>query len=252
MLKKRFIAVLIINGQNVVQSVRFKHTNAIHYNAVNAIECFNKWAVDEIIILNVSRENNSKFEFLKTIKNICKKCHVPVSVGGWIDDGEYAKQLFFCGADKIVLNTPFYLNPGLCTDLSLKFGQQSIIGSIDIKKTNNEPHAWVDRGRKNTLVKPDTWAKKIQHLGAGEIFFNSIDHDGARKGYDNETLNKVCRNVSIPVIAFGGVFNWQHLLEGFDSGADAVAVANQLHYTEHSARKAKKFLIEHGINVRVA
>ena len=66
MLKKRFIAVLIISGQNVVQSVRFKHTNAIHYNAVHAIECFNKWAVDEIVILNVSREKSSKFEFLKT------------------------------------------------------------------------------------------------------------------------------------------------------------------------------------------
>ena len=72
MLKKRFIAVLIINGQNVVQSVRFKHTNAIHYNAVHAIECFNKWAVDEIVILNVSREKSSKFEFLKTIKKSAK------------------------------------------------------------------------------------------------------------------------------------------------------------------------------------
>ena len=60
---KRFIAVLIINGQNVVQSVRFKHTNAIHYNAVHAIECFNKWAVDEIVILNVSRKNPLSLNF---------------------------------------------------------------------------------------------------------------------------------------------------------------------------------------------
>ena len=54
------------------------------------------------------------------------------------------------------------------------------------------------------------------------------------------------------MIAVGGVFNWQHLVEGFEYGADAVAVANQLHYTEHRARKAKKYLVEKGINVRVA
>lgn len=252
MLKKRFIAVLIINGQNVVQSVRFKHTNAIHYNAVHAIECFNKWAVDEIVILNVSREKSSKFEFLKTIREICKKCHVPVSVGGWIDDPEYAKDLFFCGADKIVLNTAFHTDPELCINLSTRFGKQSIVGSIDIKKTDKKTHAWINRGTKNTLKDPETWAKNIEGLGAGEIFFNSIDHDGARRGYDTNTLHLICKAVSIPVIAFGGVFNWQHLVEGFEYGADAVAVANQLHYTEHSARKAKKFLVENGINVRVA
>ena len=137
-------------------------------------------------------------------------------------------------------------------NLSSRFGKQSIVGSMDVKKTNEKTHAWIDRGTKNTLIVAKAWAKKIEGLGAGEIFFNSIDHDGARKGYDTDTLRLICKTVSIPVIAFGGVFNWRHLIEGFEYGADAVAVANQLHYTEHSARKAKKFLVENGINVRVA
>ena len=42
MLKKRLTAVLIIRDGAVVQSVRFKHTNSIHYDPVHAIECFNK------------------------------------------------------------------------------------------------------------------------------------------------------------------------------------------------------------------
>ena len=56
----------------------------------------------------------------------------------------------------------------------------------------------------------------------------------------------------MPVIAFGGVFRWKHLLDGFAAGASAVAVANQFHYTEHAAIKAKKYLAEHNIAVRQA
>ncbi|MDP6280142.1 MAG: HisA/HisF-related TIM barrel protein, partial [Nitrospinota bacterium] len=87
-------------------------------------------------------------------------------------------------------------------------------------------------------------------LGAGEIFFNSIDHDGARKGYDLKTLTEICGAVDLPVIAFGGVFTWDHLAEGICAGSDAAAAANIFHYTEQSTKKAKSFLAKAGIPVR--
>ena len=250
MLKKRLIAVLILNEQNVVQSVRFKHTNAIHYDAVHAIDCFNKWSVDEIAILNVSRDPDSKKQFSETIKNICKKCFVPVSAGGWVNETEYARELFYNGADKIILNTAFFENPEFCSNLAKRFGTQSLIASMDVKQDDTQTSVWINRGSKNIRMAPIDWAKKLVSLGAGEIFFNSIDHDGARRGYNLEVLNSVCTSVNIPVIAFGGVFTWTHLLEGFKAGADAVALANQLHYTEHSAKKAKNFLLNSGISMR--
>ena len=250
MLKKRLIAVLIVNGKYVVQSVKFKHTNAIHYDAAEAIECFNKWSIDEIIILNVSRNEETRMEFGKTIENICKKCFLPVAVGGWITDINYARELFYKGADKLILNTAFHSKPALCESLASKFGTQSITASIDVKEENKKTTVWVDRGRINTKHCPSYWAKRTVELGAGEIFFNSIDHDGARKGYNLLTLSDISSSVNVPVIAFGGVFNWSHLSEGIREGADAVALANQLHYTEHSARRAKKFLINEGLNVR--
>ena len=55
MLKKRLIAVILVRDGRVVQSVKFKHTNVIHYDAIHAIESFNRWAIDEIVILNVSK-----------------------------------------------------------------------------------------------------------------------------------------------------------------------------------------------------
>jgi cyclase len=122
---------------------------------------------------------------------------------------------------------------------------------MDVKRNGADAvEVMVDRARRGTGFEPAAWAMRAENLGAGEIFFNSVDHDGARKGYDLVSLKAVCEAVSVPVIAFGGVFTWSHLVEGIEAGADAVAVANQLHYTEHSTRKAKRHLIQTGIAVR--
>ena len=250
MLKKRFVAVLILLDGQVVQSVRFKHTNVIHSDPIHAIEALNKWSVDEIVVLNVSRNKESRTSFVNELERISEKCFVPISAGGWITDEIYAKALLRAGADKIMLNSAFSVYPELVTSLSKTYGKQCIVASMDVKKLNGTKTVWIDRGRHNTHVSPVDWAKKAIELGAGELFFNSIEHDGARQGYDVETISEICKEITIPLIAFGGIFRWSQLMDGFISGADAVAVANQLHYTEHAAKKAKKFLQESGIKIR--
>ena len=57
MLKHRLIPNIILNNGNIVQSVNFKHTNVIG-NAITAVDFFNSWAVDEIIVLDVSRTSD--------------------------------------------------------------------------------------------------------------------------------------------------------------------------------------------------
>ncbi len=251
MLKKRLIAVLILRDGQVVQSVRFKHTNVIHYDAVHAMEAFNKWAVDEIVILNVSRDSDSREKFAEIVERISSHCFVPLAAGGWIDNEDYAQRLLRSGADKIVINTAFADDPQLVSRLALRYGRQCIVASLDVKRdSSGVPRIAVDRGSRIIDVAPETWARKAAELGAGEILFNSIDHDGARKGYDIESIKKVCEVVPVPVIAFGGVFTWNHLVEGIDVGAAAVAVANLFHYTEQSTRKAKTHLANAGVLVR--
>ncbi len=115
--------------------------------------------------------------------------------------------------------------------------------SIDAKKvTQTEYRVVIDRGRKITEKDPAMWAYEAEQRGAGEVFLNCIDHDGFRKGYDLELLKRVRERITIPLIAMGGVFTWQHLVDGIIiGGADAVAAANIFHYTEHSIKKAKKY-----------
>lgn len=251
MLKKRLIAVLILRDGQVVQSVRFKHTNVIHYDPVYAMEAFHKWSVDEIVILNVSRDADSREKFAEIVERISRQCFLPLAVGGWINSEDYAQKLLRSGADKLVINTALADDPELLTRLALRYGQQCIVVSMDvIRNASGIPQIAIDRGRRIIDITPEEWARKAVELGAGEILLNSIDHDGARKGYDIKSIKKVCEVVNVPVIAFGGVFTWNHLVEGLNAGASAVAAANIFHYTEQSTRKAKTYLANVGIFVR--
>jgi imidazole glycerol-phosphate synthase subunit HisF len=251
MVKTRLIAVLILRDGHVVQSVKFKHTNAIHYDPIHAMECFNKWAIDEIVMLNVSRDAASRDAFADAVHAVSSSCFVPLAAGGWITDDAYAARLLLGGADKLVLNTAFADDPELVTRLSRRYGAQCIVASMDVKRDDSSADTVVvDRASRAVSSEPAAWARRAESLGAGEIFFNSVDHDGARKGYHLDCLKQVCAAVRIPVIAFGGVFTWQHLVEGVQAGAAAVAAANIFHYTEQSTKKAKRHLAQAGISVR--
>jgi len=251
MRKIRLVAVLVVRDNQVVQSVRFRHTNVIHYDPVHAMDCFSTWDSDEIVLLNVSRDSESRFKFLDLIKRVSTRCFVPVTVGGWITDHTYASQLLRSGADKLSLNTAFFSNPEFVTELALRFGSQCVVASIDIKSSSEGNQlVFVDRGRINTGFQLTDWARRAVNLGAGEILFNSINHDGNRGGYDLVALRDICTSVKVPVMAFGGVSRWDHLVDGVEAGADAVALANALHYTEQSVRRAKQFLMDSGVSVR--
>lgn len=251
MLKNRVIAVVILRDGQVVQSVNFNHTNVIHYDAIHAIENFNRWNVDEIVLLNVDRENNGKDRFLDVLNHVSKSCFVPLSVGGWVDEEDYAVELIASGADKLVLNSTLITSPNLVSSLSTRLGSQCLIASIDVKQEEGQHRVYYDRGRLKTPMSLELAIDHAEKLGCGEIFLNNIDFDGARKGYDLDMIRKASEVSTVPIIAFGGVFKWQHMVDGIDSGADAVAAANIFHYTEHATKKAKRFLHKNNIPIRM-
>ena len=72
-----------------------------------------------------------------------------------------------------------------------------------------------------------------------------------RDGYDIPLLKSVSENVDIPVIACGGVGEWEHFGEAFEkTNVDAVAAANIFHYIDQSVFLAKKYLYDNKFNVR--
>jgi imidazole glycerol-phosphate synthase subunit HisF len=251
-LKVRLVAVLIVRHGQVVQSVQFRHTNVIHWDPATAVDFFDRWSVDEIVVLDVSRDQKHRDRFLSAVEAIARKTFVPLTVGGWIRSADDVKELLRLGADKACINTEAVNRPDLIAECAARFGSQCIVASIDVKATGDTYEVYIDRGRAPTGLDPREWAQRAAAHGAGEILLNCIDRDGFRQGYDLALLRSIVDAVDIPVVAMGGVFTWQHLVDGVRiGGADAVAAANIFHYTEHSTKKAKDFMCHAGIDVRM-
>jgi cyclase len=164
-----------------------------------------------------------------------------------------AKKVIDSGADKIVINTHALKSPGIISDISYSLGSQSVVVSIDAKKNKQNQYEVYSFSKVESIYKDVLiWAKKCEDLGAGEIFLNSVDNDGMRLGYDTDLLVKISSNLSIPLIACGGVGLFTHFYKGVVlGGASGVAASNIFHHIEHSSIIAKANMMLKHQNVRM-
>src|SRR5690606_15365966 len=94
------------------------------------------------------------------------------------------------------------------------------------------------------------WCRRGYELGAGEILLTSVDQEGTRKGFDTALIEAVTRVVPIPVIASGGMGSTQHMVDVVEHGADAVAMADILHYNRMALPAIRAAAVEAGLRVR--
>ena len=96
------------------------------------------------------------------------------------------------------------------------------------------------------------WVQEAVGRGAGEILFTSMDHDGTKNGFANDTLRRISELVNVPLIASGGAGKSKHFYDTFTLGnADAALAASVFHYGEIEIRDLKKELVRKGINMRL-
>ena len=253
MKKKRLIPIFLLKNGYLVQSRNFLQFENIGDPFIS-VSRFSQWMVDELIYLNINRDDNPKQKnnFFKIIKDLSKKAFMPITVGGKIKNLNDIEKLLSIGADKITINSASFINRKLIINSAKEFGSQCIVVSIDVKKIDKEYFVFINNGKTNTNLKLEEWVKICQSEGAGEILLNSIDRDGSREGYDFEILNKIKKIINIPLIFCGGAGKWDDFRKCLiRKEVDAAAGANIFHHYDQSDYLAKKYLTQHKIkNIR--
>ena len=248
----RLISRLDIKGPNLIKGIHLEGLKKIGNPNEFATKYYNE-GIDEILYMDIVASLYGRNNLQSIIRDTVKNIYVPITVGGGIKSIEDARDILKCGAEKIAINTAATKNPDLIKQISNRFGSQSIVVSIEAKKiSDNKWEVYTENGREKTGMDVLEWAQKVDKLNAGEILLTSIDNEGTQKGFDNTLIKTVSDNVSIPVIASGGVGNLDHLAEGIKLGkASAVLAASIFHYGKHSVKEAKEYLDSKGIPVRI-
>ncbi len=201
----RIIPKLDIKGPNLVKGVHLEGLRVLGKPEEFAKYYYENGA-DELIFQDVVASLYGRNNLTEIISRTAKEIFIPLTVGGGIKSIDDISSILRSGADKVSLNTAAISNPNLISKASSTFGASTIVIGIEaIKQENNEYLAFTDNGRNETGKNAIEWAIDVEKLGAGEILLTSVDNEGTGKGLNINLVEEIIDNVSIPVIAHGGV-----------------------------------------------
>ena len=251
MLAKRIIPCLDVKNGRTVKGINFVGLTDVG-DPVELGAKYAKDGADELVFLDISATLEERSTFAKLVSRIADRLNIPFTVGGGIASLDDASRLLDAGADKITINSSAVRRPELINEIASRYGSQFVVVAIDAKLSEGVWHVTTHGGSKLSDRELFSWAKLSQEMGAGEIMFTSMNHDGTREGYPCDTFAKLAETVSIPIIASGGAGSVKDIADVPTTGhADAALAASIFHYGEITIPELKRQLSALNIPVRL-
>ena len=247
----RFIARMDIKGPNLIKGIRLEGLRVIGDPKEYARHYYEQGA-DELLYVDIVASLYGRNSLHDIVQRTAHDVFVPLTVAGGLRSVDDVREILRAGADKVAINTAAVQRPELIREIAHVFGSQCMVLSIEAKcQGKNKWEVYTDNGRERTGLDVIEWARRGIELGAGEILLTSVDQEGTRKGFDCELVRAVSDTVPIPVIASGGMGNPAHLIDVVEQGhADAVAMADILHYNRSTIAEIREVARTSGIEVR--
>ncbi len=251
MLAKRIVPCLDIKDGKTVKGVNFVNFR----DAGDPVELgaqYSEAGADELVYLDITASHEGRKTFTELVKKVAANISIPFTVGGGINELSDVDRLLSAGADKVSINSAALRNPSLIEEIACHFGSQVCVVAIDANYEDGDWRCYLNGGRVPTDKSLFQWAAEAEALGAGEILFTSMSHDGVKEGYANEALATLADQLHIPVIASGGAGKMEHFRDAFALGkADAALAASVFHFGEIGITDLKHYLRREGISVRL-
>lgn len=205
MLRSRLIPVLLIRQGGLVKTTRFTDPKYVG-DPLNAVRIFNDKQVDELVLADIDASTKGHEPDYSLISRIASECRMPLCYGGGLKTVDQIDRIIGLGVEKVAIGSSLISNPDLLVNAAHRFGSQSIVAVLDVKKAGlrRSYEVFTHNGAKRSGFHPVELAIRYESLGAGEILLNSVDRDGTLLGYDM-TLTDMIRNaVSLPMTVVGG------------------------------------------------
>lgn len=252
MITKRIIPCLDVRDGKVVKGIKFEEVRDVE-DPVKLAGIYNEMGADELVFYDITATNEGRKLFTDIVEQVAEQVFIPLTVGGGINTLDDFDRVLKAGADKVSINSGAIKNPKLIREAALKYGNQCVVLSVDIKRVDKVFKVFLNGGRKETGLEAVEWIKKGCELGAGEVVINSIDTDGVKNGFDLELLEAISSVVDIPVIASGGAGKLEDFKILFESlpKIDAGLAASIFHFGEVKIPHLKGYLKNCGVEIRV-
>lgn len=204
MLLPRIIPCLLIKNGGLVKTVNFKNPRYLG-DPINAVRIFNEKEVDELVVLDIDATLNGREPDYRMIEHLAAECRMPLCYGGGVTTSDQVRRIVQLGVEKVAISAAAIQNPLLVKNAAQQVGNQSVVAVLDVRLGNRSRYeVWTHNGDRNTGKSPVDLARLFENMGAGEVLINSIDGDGAMKGYDLILAEKIRASINVPMTILGG------------------------------------------------
>jgi cyclase len=205
MLYPRIIPCLLVKDKGLVKTVNFRNPKYVG-DPINAVKIFNEKEVDELMVIDIDATIEKREPDYVMIERLAAECRMPLCYGGGVTNSSQIEKIIQLGVEKVAISHAAIENPSLVTEAAEKVGNQSVVVVLDVKKRilGGKYEVYTHNGQKGTGKNPLEMALLMEKSGAGEIVINSIDQDGAMKGYDFTLIEKIRNSIKIPLTVLGG------------------------------------------------
>ena len=143
--------------------------------------------------------------------------NVEVQVGGGIRNLETAARYFDAGVTFVILGTQAVNDPSFIGQINAHY-PASVIAGIDVRGGAAATEGWSGSGRSDIV----SLAKELEQYGACAIVYTDIERDGMLSGVNVRATAFLASQISIPVIASGGIRDMEDIHNLLEAGSKGI------------------------------
>ena len=137
---------------------------------------------------------------LETIKKIIASTDLFTEVGGGIRSLEVIEKYVSAGVQRVILGTSAVTDREFLVEALKRYGDKIAVG-VDIKDGYVAIKGWTEKSSLDAFE----FMKELEGLGVKTVICTDISKDGAMQGTNHELYRKLSEQLSLNVIASGGV-----------------------------------------------
>jgi phosphoribosylformimino-5-aminoimidazole carboxamide ribotide isomerase len=134
------------------------------------------------------------------IQQIVNTVSVPVQIGGGLRDLETIQAVLDAGVSRVVLGTSVLERWELLVTATARFPDRICVG-IDSREGRVALHGW----QMVSQIEPLSLAREVATTPVAAIIYTDITRDGTLHGPNIAGIAAIAREVTVPIIASGGV-----------------------------------------------
>jgi phosphoribosylformimino-5-aminoimidazole carboxamide ribotide isomerase len=144
---------------------------------------------------------------LGVIGKIVAAVEIPVQMGGGIRSIETVERLIELGVGRAILGTAAVEDPDLVEQSCRQFRERIVVG-VDARDGKVATRGWLEQ----SSTRAGDLAAAMVALGAGRFIYTDIGRDGTLSGPNLEAVAEFLSQMSVPVIAAGGISSIEHIV----------------------------------------